>query len=58
MLDYPGVEFILVGARSDPQKAYGAELAPQENAQGIPDIFRELHLRKKRHPVKPLLEGK
>jgi hypothetical protein len=52
LLDYAGAEFILVGARNDPQRAYGTTLG-NDHA----DVFRELHLAKSQHPVKPLFEG-
>jgi hypothetical protein len=57
-LDYPGTEFILVGARTDPERAYGLALPVQETDAAHADIFRELHLAKSQHPVKPLIEGK
>jgi hypothetical protein len=57
MLDYPGAEFILVGASAHPDETYGAELMAGEKG-GFPDIFRELHLRRADHPVRPLMEGK
>ena len=58
MLDYPGAEFILVGARANPEKAYGIELPAAEENDEHADIIRELHMAKSRHPVKPLFEGK
>jgi hypothetical protein len=58
MLDYPGAEFILVGARLNPEDAYGVELpAEQENYERA-DIIRELGMAKSRHPIKPLFERK
>ena len=53
LLDYPGAEFILVGARNDPQRAYGTTLG-----DGHAEVFRELHLAKSQHPVKPSFEGR
>jgi hypothetical protein len=58
MLDYPGAEFILVGARSDREEADGKGLASRKDMRWIPDMFRQLHLQNRRHPVKPLFEGK
>jgi hypothetical protein len=52
LLDYAGAEFILVGARNDPESAYGMVLPSDHHA----DILRELHLAKSR--VRPLFEGK
>jgi len=43
---------ILVGARNDPERAYGTTLS-----DGHADTFQELHLAKSQHPVKPLFEG-
>jgi hypothetical protein len=58
LLDFAGAEFILVGARSNPEGAYGVELPTEHEADIRADIIRELHLEKSRHPVKPLFEGK
>jgi hypothetical protein len=57
MLDYPGAEFILVGAREDPERAYHLELPAEEQDYAHADIVRELRMAKSRHPVKPLFEG-
>ena len=37
---------------------YGAKVTARREADALPDIFRELQLRKERHPVRPLFEGK
>jgi len=52
LLDYAGAEFILVGARDDPESAYGMVLPSDHQAE----VLRELRLAKSR--VKPLFEGK
>ncbi len=57
MLDYPGAEFILVGAREDPGRAYHLALPAEEQDYAHADIVRELRMTKSRHPVKPLFEG-
>lgn len=58
LLDYEGAEFILVGARTDPERAYDIELDPEDEDYGHADIIQRLHMVKSRHPVKPLFEGK
>jgi hypothetical protein len=57
MLDFPGAEFIMVGARMDPQRAYGVELETEKEDYDRADIIRELRMKKSRHPVRPLFEG-
>lgn len=57
LLDYEGAEILLVGARTDPGRAYGIELEAEEEEPGSADTFRKLHMAKSRHPVKPLLTG-
>lgn len=45
LLDYPGAEFILVGARSNPEKAYGIELPAEGRSAGsdsLPSCHRFL----------------
>jgi hypothetical protein len=56
LLDYEGAEFILVGARRDPEKAYGLALEKEDEAHA--DIINRLRLAKSRHPVAPLFEGR
>ena len=58
MLDFPGTEFILVGARTNPQRAYGVELPAENEDDAHAEIIRELHMARSRHPVKPLFEGR
>lgn len=58
MLDYPGAEFILVGARIDPEQAYDMELPTEAENYEHAEIIRELRMTKSQHPVKPLFEGK
>ncbi len=58
MLDYPGAEFILVGARLNPESAYGVELPAEEENNERAEIIRDLRMTKSQHPVKPLFEGK
>jgi hypothetical protein len=57
LLDFPGAEFILVGARTGPESAYGVELSAQPEDYAHAEIIRELHMVKSRHPIEPLFEG-
>ena len=57
LLDYEGAEFVLVGARRDPEKAYGVELDAEDEDYGSAEATRRLRLVKSRHPVAPLFEG-
>lgn len=58
MLDYPGAEFILVGARTDPQREYDVELETEKEDYQHAEIIRDLRMTKSRHPVQPLFEGR
>jgi hypothetical protein len=55
LLDFSGAEFILIGARTGSESAYGVELAAQPEDY---EIIRDLHMVKSRHPVEPLFEGR
>jgi len=57
LLDFPGAEFILIGAGRNAEEVYGAKVTARREVDALPDIFRELQLRKERHPVRPLFEG-
>lgn len=58
LLDYEGAEFIMVGARRNPEENYGIDV--EEKAEKMSDqrIFRHLHMAKSRNPVEPLFQGK
>jgi hypothetical protein len=58
MLDFPGAEFLMVGARTDPERAYGVELETEKEDHQHADTIRELRMVKSRHPVRPLFEGR
>ena len=58
MLNHEGAEFILVGARQDPEAAYSLELHAEHEDYGSADATRRLRLVKSRHPVAPLFEGR
>lgn len=57
LLDYEGVEFVMVGARRDPEKAYGLDLDTEDEDYGHAEIIQKLRMTRSRHPVKPLFEG-
>ncbi len=51
-LDFEGAEFVLIGARGDPERAYRIDVEPERN-----DPLRRLALSEREHPVAPLLKG-
>jgi hypothetical protein len=57
LLDYPGTELVLVGARPDPTNELGIALRPKRESLGSADIFRKLKLEKDMHPLAPLTVG-
>jgi hypothetical protein len=56
-LDYEGAEFVLVGARANPEPAYGVHLEPEEEDYRHAEAIQALRMVKSRHPVEPLFEG-
>jgi hypothetical protein len=57
LLDREGAEFILIGARTNPQQAYGIEMRPEKEDYEHAEIIRRLRMARSRHPVEPLFEG-
>lgn len=57
LLDFEGAEFILIGARTNPEEAYGLDLDTDSEDYEHADTIRRLRMVKSRHPVKPLFEG-
>lgn len=57
LLDHEGTEFILVGARRNPEEAYGEDLDAESESEKSTDVVKQLHFRKSEHPMKPLFEG-
>ncbi len=57
LLDYEGAEFVLVGARTDPERAYGIDLEAEHETAQKADIFKQLKMSHPEHPLEPLLEG-
>lgn len=58
LLDYPGAEFVLVGASADPERAYGFELETEKEDYQHAEIVRDRRMERSRHPVRPLFEGR
>lgn len=56
-LDYEGAELMLVGAREDTSRELGVDLKPEDESEKTADIFKDLRLSRKEHPLKPLFEG-
>ncbi|ETX28996.1 hypothetical protein [Roseivivax isoporae] len=57
LLDAEGGEFVLVGARDDPERAYGIDMQTEDEDYGSSEAIRRLRMVKSRHPVEPLFEG-
>ena len=57
LLDYEGAEFILIGAGTDPERAYDIDIETEHETANTADIFRQLKLSRRDHPLEPLLEG-
>lgn len=58
LLDFADAEFVLVGARTDPERAYDIDIEAERETAGKADIFRQLKLSRRDHPLEPLFEGK
>ncbi|KMQ49947.1 hypothetical protein CHISP_3161 [Chitinispirillum alkaliphilum] len=56
-LDYQGAEFVLISASEDIKQELGTEIEKENETENKADIFTDLRLNKKKHPVKPLFEG-
>lgn len=57
LLDEEGAEFILVGARRNPEEAYDVDLDTEREDEEHADTLRGLRMARSRHPLKPLFEG-
>jgi hypothetical protein len=57
LLDIEGAEFILVGVRRDPERAYGLDIEPRGEDRHRDEILRELRGLLSRRPARPLFEG-
>ncbi len=58
MLNYPGIEMILIGGRIEPDADLGIELDPQPEDETEAEVFRDLHLDRTDRVIRPLFEGK
>ena len=57
LLDYEGAEFVLVGARLDPERELAIELDSDRETPDTADVFRQLRLARSRQPTEPLFSG-
>lgn len=57
LLDYEGAEFILIGARRNPEEEYDIEIDTETENYEKSEAVRRLKMVKSRHPVEPLFEG-
>ncbi len=57
LLDYEGAEFILIGARADPERAYAVDIETERETARSADIFRQLKMSRREHPIGPLIKG-
>lgn len=57
LLDYEGAEFILVGARTDPERAYAVDIETEHETARNAEIFRQLKMSPREHPIDPLIKG-
>jgi hypothetical protein len=57
LLDYEGAEFVLIGARTDPERAYDVDIETEHETAEKADIFRQLKMSSREHPLAPLLKG-
>lgn len=56
-LDHRGAELLLIAAAVDVPKELDIELKTDEEDRFSADLFQDLKIDKKRHPVEPLFEG-
>lgn len=57
LLDYEGAEFILIGARMDPEQAYDIDIETEHETAEKADIFQQLKMSRREHPLEPLFAG-
>ncbi len=57
LLDVDNAEFILIGVRTDPERAYALDLESANTAHPRAKAIAELHLPRTGTPIKPLFEG-
>lgn len=57
LLDYEGAEFVLIGARTDPERAYEIDIGTESETGEEADIVRQLKMSRRENPIEPLLSG-
>lgn len=57
ILEYEGVELLLIAASDKHAKDLGVELDPEKETEQSAEILSDLRMRKSRHPIEPLLSG-
>jgi hypothetical protein len=57
-LDHEGGELVLIGAGEDVFDELGIQLDPQRETIETAEIFNDLQMERREHPLKPLFEGK
>jgi len=57
LLNYEGAELLLIGARTNVAKELGVEIKKEQESINTADIFNDLKLWKKEHPISPLFKG-
>jgi hypothetical protein len=57
LLNYEGAELLLIGAQTNIQQELGVEIKQESETINTADIFQELQLWKKDHPITPLFAG-
>jgi hypothetical protein len=57
LLNYEGVEVLLIGSTEDPQAELGIELHPKPESEWSADVFKDLRMEKSQHPTEPLFTG-
>lgn len=57
LLDYEGAEFVLIGARLNPERELAIDLEGEHETPDTADIVRKLRMERSRPPIEPLLQG-
>jgi hypothetical protein len=57
LLDFSNAEFILIGAGTDPERAYDLDLESPKTAHPRVKVISRLHLSRTGTPIKSLFEG-
>lgn len=57
LLDFAGAEFVLIGARNDPERAYAIDLDAEPDDAATADIFRQLKMSQRDRSIERLFKG-